>query len=373
MMTPIDPNNIYVISAINLVSGGPLTVLNCVLASLCKDPAKKLNFYVFTSRGCVIDEELKKNATLHIIEMPWACKNLFTRLFFEYVYLYFWSRSRGIYLWLSLNDVSPNVVAKRRVVYFHNPSPFLPFKQMVLKHPLFVLYGFLYNLVYVFNVKKNDFVVVQQNWIARIVSKRYCPRRVITALPTEDNEIAILPENQCHIDVKSQFCFPAFPRFFKNYQVIGDAVILLNSMGYTDFSVTFTLNGNENKYSGIIKKKYGHLSQIKFVGLLSRPEMQRLYSQTHVLIFPSLLETWGLPITEFKAYGKPMLVAERPYARETVGRYASVCFFNPSNSHELADLMARVIDKTIVYSGADVDDVYDCLNYDSLAKQIFSL
>lgn len=373
MTTQTDPVCNYVISAINLVSGGPLTVLNSILSSLLIKSTDKVNFYVFTSRASALDKDLRKIAGLHIIEVPWACRNLFVRLYFEYVYLYFWSRSRDIYLWLSLNDVTPNVVAKRRVAYFHNPSPFSPFKQMVVKHPLFVLYGLLYNLVYLINIKKNNLVVVQQNWIARIVSKRYRPSHVLTALPmeTKKNEISI--EIQKKIDNKPRFCFPAFPRFFKNYQVIGDAVNLLNNMGYTDFLVTFTLKGNENKYSKTIKKMYGHLSQIEFVGLLSRAEMHKLYSQTQVLIFPSILETWGLPITEFKAYGKPMLVAERPYARETVGHYPYVCFFDPFNSQELAKLMANVIDDTIVYTGADVDEIYDCYDYDSLAIRILSL
>jgi len=245
---------------------------------------------------------------------------------------------------------------------------------MFLKQPYFALYGFVYNLVYIINIRKNDFVVVQQKWMARIVSRRYRPKRVLTALPVQNCDTNISIESQGNFaSSKTMFCFPAFPRFFKNYEVIGDAVAILESKRYTNFSVVFTLNGDENKYSSSIKKKYCHLSQIQFVGILNRLEMNRLYSRVDVLIFPSLLETWGLPITEFKVYGKPMLVAERPYAREAVGRYPWVTFFNPLSAQELASLMAKVMDKTIVYSKANVDEAYDCNDFDSLAAEVLAL
>jgi len=373
MTVPKKPSLNYAISAINLISGGPLTVLNGVLAALCAHKCAEVRLYLFTSRGSVVEEQLRQDPALQVIEKPWACRNMLTRLFFEYVYLYFWSRSQEIHLWLSLNDVSPNVVARHRVAYFHNPSPFVRMREMLVKHPRFVLYGLFYNLVYAINIKKNDLVVVQQNWIARAVARRYGPRRILTALPVANSVQEPPPDHQPGGGAKMSFCFPAFPRFFKNYQAIGEAVQLLIGRGYTDFSVTFTLKGDENKYSRKIHKKYGHLAQIQFVGLLSRSEMHRLYSRTQILIFPSLLETWGLPITEFKAYGKPMLVAERPYARETVGCYPSVCFFNPFDSQELAGLMAKAIDNELVYPGSNANEMYDCPDYGSLADQILAL
>lgn len=363
----------YVISAVNIISGGPLTVLNSLLVSLSKEQTKNVQYFVLTSFANVINKEVQNNSSFLIIEMPWACKNIFTRLFFEYAYLYFWSRTKSIYLWLSLNDVTPNVVAEHRVTYFHNPSPFMPFKRMLVKNSLFVLYGLLYNLVYFINIKKNDFVVVQQKWMAHIVSRRYHPKCVLTALPVQNSNTEISVRSKNKISTETLFCFPAFPRFFKNYEVIGEAVILLENMGYAKFSVIFTLTGAENKYSSMIKRKYGHLAHIQFAGLLNRLEMDSLYSQADVLIFPSLLETWGLPISEFKVYGKPMLVAECPYANETVGRYPWVSFFDPLSAQELASLMAKIIDKTIVYATSNVDEAYDCNDFDSLAAKVLAL
>ena len=81
---------------------------------------------------------------------------------------------------------------------------------------------------------------------------------------------------------------------------------------------------------------------MKFIGRKIPEEIHALYSVSDCLIFPSKLETWGLPITEFKEYCKPMLLINTEYAKETVGEYNKVCYFN-NNPFELALLMESVI------------------------------
>jgi glycosyltransferase involved in cell wall biosynthesis len=69
------------------------------------------------------------------------------------------------------------------------------------------------------------------------------------------------------------------------------------------------------------------------------------------LIFPSRLETWGLPISEAKAMQKPLWVADVPYAHETVGTYENVVFFNPNNPQQLADTLRQWLQGKAVYTG----------------------
>jgi glycosyltransferase involved in cell wall biosynthesis len=69
------------------------------------------------------------------------------------------------------------------------------------------------------------------------------------------------------------------------------------------------------------------------------------------LLFPSKLETWGLPLSEAKAFGKPILAANLPYAKETIGDYEKVSFFNPENPKELADFISQFVSNTIEFQG----------------------
>jgi Glycosyltransferase len=130
--------------------------------------------------------------------------------------------------------------------------------------------------------------------------------------------------------------------------VICEASKILLEKGINDFEVILTIDGSENRYSKLIKNKYGSIPNIKFIGLQSRDKVFELYKISDCLIFPSKLETWGLPITEFKQFGKPILAADLPYAHETVGNYDTVCFFNPDNPYELSNLMENIINNKLV-------------------------
>ena len=52
-----------------------------------------------------------------------------------------------------------------------------------------------------------------------------------------------------------------------------------------------------------------------------------------------------MPISEFKALGKPILVADCEYAGETVGDYGKAAFFDPDDAGRLAELMRAVLEK----------------------------
>ena len=74
--------------------------------------------------------------------------------------------------------------------------------------------------------------------------------------------------------------------------------------------------------------------------------MRELYDNADALVFPSKVETWGLPITEFGRYGRPILLADLPYAHETAGGLLQTAYFSPDDANELANLMKKVIEET---------------------------
>ncbi|MCL8000914.1 hypothetical protein M8994_22240, partial [Brucella sp. 21LCYQ03] len=106
-----------VISAVNLVEAGTLTILkDCLsyLSTLAVDPAYRVV-------AIVHDKELAKFPDIEYIETRWPKKRWINRLWYEYVSLNSISKQIGsIDLWFSLHDTSPNVIAKRQAVYCHN-------------------------------------------------------------------------------------------------------------------------------------------------------------------------------------------------------------------------------------------------------------
>jgi glycosyltransferase involved in cell wall biosynthesis len=149
---------------------------------------------------------------------------------------------------------------------------------------------------------------------------------------------------------KKLFFFPTYPRPFKNIEVICEAVKKLNMAGIVNFAVIITIDGTENNYAREILRRYGNFENIEFIGTQKREEVFKLYEASDCLIFPSKLETWGLPISEFKMYNKTIFASELPYARETAGDYNRIVFFDPDNATELATLMQNLIKEKIEYA-----------------------
>jgi len=334
-----------VISGINMVEGGIFTILdNC----LCKisEYSENKNLKVI---ALVNDKSKFKYPNIEYIDFPYAKKSWFLRLYYEYFYFKKISKRINPDVWLSLHDVSPNVVAEKRFVYCHHPTVFYKptFKDWKFDYKIGV-FSILYKYLYQINIKKNEAVFVQQHWIKKEFENLFNLRNVWVASPEniEEKEIVEVKLNTNKI----HFFYPSFPRSFKNFELIGEAVKLLPESIKNKIEVHLTLSENDNAYSKYIVEKYNY-NPLNFIGKISRAEVFGYYEKMDCLIFPSKLETWGLPITEAKGYEKPMFLPNLPYAKETIGNYDLVSFFDIENPKELAQLITAFVNKTIQFRG----------------------
>jgi glycosyltransferase involved in cell wall biosynthesis len=335
----------FVISGINLFEGGPLSILIDFLNYLNESNfSKEYKIVVLVHKKELFNQAVYPN--LFFFEFPKSRTSYLYRLYYEYFYFKTFAIKNNVFFWLSLHDITPNLGSIPQAVYCHNPSPFnnINIKDIYFQPPIF-FFGLFYKFLYKINIKRNKYVIVQQKWIKDKFAEMYNLNRehIIVAPP----QIPQIPQHYINDSENGNgtktFFFPTFPRPFKNIEVICEAVILLNQRKETNFKVIITVNGSENKYSKWIYDKYKDVENIGFIGLISREEVFNYYSKTDCLIFPSKLETWGLPITEFKQFNKHILIADLAYAKETISDYKSVNFFNPQNPYALADLMAAFI------------------------------
>lgn len=176
---------------------------------------------------------------------------------------------------------------------------------------------------------------MQQHWLREEFKRRYGARDVIVAHPIE-----VEPGTEDY-DKKmvSTFVYPALARALKNFELIGEAARLLEDEADWSGRILWTINPDESRFTRRLHRRYGRLKCVKFIGRQDRAAMTKLYEEMDCLLFPSRLETWGLPISETKSLGKPMIVADLPYAHETVGTYDRVRFVDPKDARQLANLM----------------------------------
>lgn len=349
-----DKKNI-IISGINLFEGGPLSIIVDCLTFLNKSKyVEKYNFIALVHKRNLFNQVELKN--IEFIEFPKSRKSYLYRLYYEYVYFKKIAQQRDAFFWLSLHDITPSLGRVNQAVYCHNPSPFntINFKDIFIQ-PIQFFFRLFYKYLYKINIKKNKYVIVQQTWIKDRFKRMFnlksqqilvAPPQIPKISPELLNKKVEVYKNKSH---QKTFLFPTYPRPFKNIEIICEAAVLLAKQNLSNFKIIITIDGTENKYAQKIVKKYKHIKTIDFIGLVNREEVYRLYSITDCLIFPSKLETWGLPISEFKQFNKPIFVVNLPYATETLGLYPYACFFNPNDANKLSKLMISCIEDNLIF------------------------
>ena len=334
-----------------MVEGGLFTILDNCLQKISEYSENK-NLKII---ALVQDKSKFNYPNIDYLEFPKAKKSWFLRLYYEYSYFNRLSKKIKPDIWFSLHDVTPKVVAKKQFVYFHHPTLFY---KSTLNDWIFDykigLFSILYKYLFQINIKKNNAVFVQQNWIKKEIENLFYIDNVRIANPENISvknlvEI-ILDTNKIH------FFYPSFSRSFKNFELIGEAVLLLTNTIKSKIKIHITIDKNDNKYSKYIVEKYD-LECINYIGRISRTEVFGYYKKMDCLLFPSKLETWGLPISEAKCFDKSILAAYLPYAKETVGNCEKVSFFDIENPKELAQMITDFVNGTIQFQGNK--DIFD--------------
>lgn len=330
-----------VVSAVNFTEGGPLTVLRDCLATAAAHLPKNYEMIALVHRSELINEP-----GVRLISIPGAKKSWVHRLYWEWFGFRRISRDLKPALWLSLHDITPIVSAARQAVYCHNPSPFYRVSlREALMEPKFLIFNQLYAILYRVFIRRNYCVVVQQEWLRVEFKKRMGQQLpVVVAHPSLRSDER--PRMAGTYPPVFTLIYPALPRPFKNIEILGKAAQILAARGVNRFEVRLTIDGTENRYARWLLRKFGQIAQVRFIGRQTKDEMAGQYKEVSAIVFSSKLETWGLPITEGKALRLPLLVADLPYARETVGRYDLVSFFPPESADALADLIQSMIEKT---------------------------
>jgi len=335
-----------------LVDGGALTVLRSIVESLAQYSVQYRIIFLISRKDLICDI---KTRSIRFIYFPKAKRNWVYRLYYEYYYFNVFSKNLKVNLWLSLHDTTPRVKSQKCMVYCHNPSPFLEMPiQDVLIDPKQYLWSHLYQYLYKMNIKKNDSVICQQNWFASEINRKYHPRDIVIARPNMPKSIEPIAQKE-YMKLVSKYSipinktlifYPSYVRYFKNHKILFEtANHLLHDLKEKNIHFIVTMDGSENKYSKKLYTLYCDLENVTFLGTVSRKVVERIYLESHMLAFPSKLETWGLPLSEYKKYNKPIIAANLKYAKEVLNDYKLCFLFNPDKLEDMKNAIYRAINK----------------------------
>jgi len=81
--------------------------------------------------------------------------------------------------------------------------------------------------------------------------------------------------------------------------------------------------------------------RVRFLGHVPEAELEALYANATLFVFPSLAEGFGFPALEAMTHGTPIVCSDIPVLRELAG--AAALYFNPLLSDSMASAMVEAL------------------------------
>jgi glycosyltransferase involved in cell wall biosynthesis len=293
-------------------------------------------------------------SNVSVVRFPFVKKNWFERLKFDICIAPGLSRKYHADVVFSLQNIAIMHSKVPQVIYVHQSLPYISrhFSYFKRDERFLALYADIFRVLIGWSVRKAASIVVQTSWFKEaLVVKHDIPAAKIAVIPPSLD--IYIPAEAVQREL-SEFFYPTTPYVYKNVYVLVEAVQRLKDDGLYP-KIILTMTGEENSYArGLCKRinALGLSEQFSFVGRIPREEVLRLYRRT-TLLFPSRLESYGLPLLEARIVEAPIIASDTPFAREILEGYSRVCFCGESDAAAFAEAMKKVMSsQRIVHAGS---------------------
>lgn len=317
-------------------SGGALTILNQYYDAAIKDKENEWIFVVSTP-------ELKETDNVKVLNYPWIKKSWFHRLYFDNLVANKTVEKHKVDEILSLQNVIIPKVKVKQTLYLHQPLPFVEKRYGLTEDFKFWLYQNVISKMIFKSIREADKVIVQTKWIRDAAIKKANVKKEKFILKQPELNVSVKKLYAPDENTENLFFYPASGLIYKNHEVIVNACKLLKDKGISKFKVVFTLKGDENKHIKRLKQiVIDENLPIDFIGSVGIETVYEYYSKS-ILIFPSYIETFGLPMLEAKMHESPILASDCAFSHEILDGYDKVLYFDPFTTNSLVDIMEKLI------------------------------
>lgn len=264
---------------------------------------------------------------------------------------------------ISLQNMPVKKCNVPQLVYLHQSLQYCPKHFSLLKseeRSLAFRQKFICRLIKK-NIKFANHIFVQTDWI-RKATIEWCGinEDKISVVPVSFDNIKF-PIKKYTGQKSHIFFYPARAEKYKNHMVVVEACRLLSKKGIENYKVLFTISSNSGSYAkSIIENSQG--LPIEFIGVIEAEKIWDYYCKS-ILLFPSYLETCGLPLLEAKAAGAKILTSDLPFSHEALDDYPNVMFFKYDDAQQLSEKMISSINNSyFVYNQSKRQQANSLLN-----------
>ena len=261
---------------------------------------------------------------------PWVKKSHLHRLFFDFFTVKGLAKEYNADLIISLQNNAVNAGDVDQIVYFHNALPLAEKRFKFNESKYLWFYQTIISRVIKKSLRRAKTIYVQANWIkaAMITQWGIEEDKIVVKKPQITDLQKYKTERTAEIG-KCKLFYPAGFCTYKNHHRMIKACKMIWDKYGIDCGLQLVLAGDREKLPDqtmdLIKDKR---LPVYFKGILNRQEMSKEYLSS-ILIFPSYIETVGLPLLEAKDFGSKILCSDLAYSRESLGDYSNVVYFDP--------------------------------------------
>lgn len=281
---------------------------------------------------------------IEIQRFPSVKKSWLDRLKFELLMAPRLARECGADVVFSLQNIAILGLSLPQVVYVHQSLPYIGkrFSYFRRNERFLAAYADIFRVLIGWSVRKAASVVVQTSWFKEaLVARHGIPAAKIAVIPPS---LDICIPAEAVLREPSEFFYPTTAYVYKNLDVLVEAVRRLRTDGFSP-KIALTITGRENSYAREFCAKIRALGLnecFSLVGRIPREEVLRLYRRT-TLLFPSRLESFGLPLLEARTVEAPIIASDTPFAREILAGYSRARFCGESDAAAFAEAMKAIM------------------------------
>jgi glycosyltransferase involved in cell wall biosynthesis len=266
----------------------------------------------------------------------WIKPKIFSRMIGE-VKLFLYSKKDSVIV--NFNSLPPLFPCKGKVIVFQ--QNILLLKKEILKNfsmrmKFKIKLNRLFSFLLINNVNK---FLVQTNTMKKEINNCYGKKREVKIIPFTENA-----QNIPSSKIKKGIVYIADGIEHKNHHNLLKAWSLL---GRNNIKPKLILTLSSNNKSLLSKIEYLRLVEgldIENLNIITHEKTLEIYENAEALIFPSLAESFGLPLLEASKAGLPIIAPELDFVRDVCD---PVQTFDPSSPTSIMRAVSRFLEKPI--------------------------
>ncbi len=316
-------------------SGGALSILRQFLAELKNNEvAKSYRWIVFVSNDLVNEYN-----DVHIEIVKVDAKKWRKRIWWDTFGICKWLHNRHIEpsLAVSMMSVGFLFLRARQVVYFHQSLPVSGYRSYKWFEFKLRLYVIAIGRWMKFSFRRGATVVIQNSALRDSISEFFSVDKnsIYTFRPGIEKDSFEVTERQDGYSYR--MIYPAIASgSYKNHEIIIRSLKDLSQLNmdlFMKLKVIFTCGEDDNMLTRSLVRLSRRLNvhdRVEWSGYLDKKELNRLYNECDFIVFPSLVESYTVPLVEAAHLGKWILAFDKGYARFELEGYEQVRFFDTS-------------------------------------------